>query len=305
MQHISDTSDARFLVNTEQSLLKIAQNHPTGINNYPDVFEPGYHHAFYLVPLTKSEIETRLNPYPYSKLPDHNTLFLSWNLALDSFWLMGMTPAIYSPAFNSYLSPLLIPANRYCTPHLTISDSMRYKKCMAEQLEKAFDGSIDSNNQLHITRKLDTSYFDMLPHARLDELMKKIKTAITSSADLHIYSDRLLTAEIQDKYGIFMNMEYQPRKNEMTWMVTEFNPVKFLIYEQWVPFSAHGKYLFTNNSGYRREVIAMGMELSNGQQVWFNPQAMYTKLKPQVLSFATYEEVFRAERFRTHRILPD
>lgn len=306
VQEIPDTNEAHFLARTEQLLLENRKSPANSTNQYPEVFDKSFHTSFYLVPLIPAEIDSIVRLKPYVIAPSRIQLIISWNTALDSFWIMGMTPAPWSGAYHTFVPPAIIPASNYRSPFLKPEDSARYNSILLKQMTGALHGDLTGNNQLEIVRQIDSTYFGLLPHARLDNFMERIAESALDLGGLKIYNDKALTNEINDAAGVLRKTTQVINPPESpTWIIQNYAPVKFLIFEHWKPISDGGPYLWTSKIGYSREVISMGMELSNGKQIWFNPQEMSDKLKLQKSVFTSFEEVFRAERFLSFQILPD
>lgn len=306
VQEITDTNEAYFLARTEQTLLENRVSPATNTNQYPEVFDKSFHASFYLVPLIPAEIDSIVRLKPYAKAPSRSQLIISWNTALDSFWVLGMTPAPWSDAYHTFVPPAIIPASYYRSPFLKPEDASRFNSVMLKQMAGALHGQLRGNNQLEIVRQLDSTYFGLLPHVRLDYLMERITKSALDFSGLKVYHDKALTNEIYDVAEVLRKVNQVITSPESTtWVIQNYTAVKFLIFENWKPISDGGPYLWTSKTGYRREVRSMGMEFSNGKQIWFNLQEMSGRLKLQNTYFTSFEEVLRAERYLTFQILPD
>lgn len=307
---VDATSDARFLFETDAQLLHLAGQPVDKLKNSPLAFESGVH---FKILMTRAEAQVE---DAHSLLKNYRSNFaelcLGWNTDADTLMVMSLSPMPVCKEGGCWHSPeAQFPLYNYTTSFISRNDSIRFHRLVVQQTARSLGAQVLKGDTLVRVVRLKYDGTEPLPQASLPYLLHVMK-------DISYYSHALpyrdstflktyIRRELEETYiqwdsTVQVEDPYNPGVLILAPIKREIDPQVLIVAEKWIPVGMCGRNFIGSPVSYRREVGAIGMELEDGQRIWYKPSELKYELEQRNIRFSSYEELLRAQHYRQQQI---
>jgi hypothetical protein len=259
-------------------------------------------------------VETRYKPAPPQPPVTHS---LSDSSTTRIVFLSTGIPYLYTDSTDIDTGTFVkIPLISYRL-FLNKEENERRRQLIVGEVAKAMHGNVTKGDTIFrlVTFTVDSS--DILPQAPIRSLLETFKNGLFSGS-LHANKNKIpgpaqwmTKRQLDDKFVSWDSTNAVEDPNNPGIFILA--PIKYegqckslLIYERWVPMQlqVNGAYGYPPQpwKSFRRETISYGLKLTNDKIIWIDVKEAELYLPQENFSMIAYEELFRAERFRTMKI---